>query len=314
MNNQSYTLLLGGTGFIGRHLSDELIRQGEHPLMYGITNTPETFSQYEWIEGKLDELDKIEEIFKNYSIKRVIHLVSTIWPNSPKEQIEVENKNVILPTFEIIKLMKNYQITEFVFFSSGGTVYGKSYHKESFKEDHVLDPINYYGEVKVLLENDLKNICKSLDINLLIVRPSNPFGTFSHATQGFIPIAINKILKNEEITIFGDGNIIRDYIPIQVMCEYIIKLCLKDKRNYQIYNIGSGFGLSLNQVIESLKTISNEDVKVSYKEHRLVDIDYMVLDINRLINEVGEIKFDINQYIKELYELFEQQLKEDKSH
>jgi UDP-glucose 4-epimerase len=125
-------------------------------------------------------------------------------------------------------------------------------------------------------------------INHLIVRPSNPYGSGQNlfGKQGLITVALGKILQNQPIEIWGDGNVIRDYLHISDLSQAIATLVDSDSIN-EVFNIGSGVGHSVNQIVEIIHEVSNLTTEVIYKPSRPVDIPVNILAIDKIKQKTG---------------------------
>ena len=123
--------------------------------------------------------------------------------------------------------------------------------------------------------------------------------------KDLIAVALGKIFAGEPITVWGDGSNVRDYIYIDDLCKAVVQLIEKDVHNTTI-NIGSGEGVSINDIIRVLKEVVDEKVKVDYLPARSVDVSHMILDTSRL-------KRYINMNFTSLHEgmtIFYRELKE----
>ena len=163
------------------------------------------------IKGELVNLDTMFLTLEAYKIDTVVHLVSTIIPGSDFENYKREYQNVIFPTIEIMKFCAERKI-KFVYFSSGGTIYGDTTDLRKFKETDPMLPISYYGWSKQMMENSIHYVHRTAGLEYLILRPSNPYGYGQniYGKQGLVAVAIGKILSGEPIQIWGDGSNIRD--------------------------------------------------------------------------------------------------------
>jgi UDP-glucose 4-epimerase len=169
-----------------------------------------------------------------------------------------------------------------IYFSSGGTIYGAK--KDAFfSERSLLAPISYYGQSKLLIEESIKFENRRSGLNYLILRPSNPYGIGQaiHAKQGLIAASIGNILNNKKITIWGDGSVVRDYIYIDDLIDAIVSI-IKSGGDNEIYNIGSGKGYSINEVIDTLTKCIAKKIEVEYVDARSVDVPSVVLDTSKL--------------------------------
>ena len=180
-------------------------------------------------------------------------------------------------------LLKKIKIADsrIVFISSGGTIYGNK--NGICSENDELSPIDIYGWLKLTMEKYIEMYCNANSIKYLIIRPSNPYGRYQniYGKQGIIAVSIGKILNNEVIEIWGDGKIIRDFISIDALVSNIYKLIESNVWN-EVFNIGSGVGHSINEILEMLKTITKREIVVKYMEGRIIDIKKNVLDISKL--------------------------------
>lgn len=279
-------LFIGGAGFIGSNLIRTLV--GRDDLnMFVLEPSFANISRLGGIDvqifrGTLQDIDFVQSIIEANHIDTIVHLVATIIPGSTFEDYKREYQQVIFPTIELMQYCAQKGV-KFVYFSSGGTVYGNRTDMTPFKEADAMAPISYYGWSKQMMENSILYVHRTAGLKYLIVRPSNPYGHGQniHAKQGLIAVALGKILAGEPITVWGDGSNVRDYIYIDDLCEAIAQLFEKDVCNTTL-NIGSGVGTSINDIIISLKDVVSEEVKVEYLPARSVDVAHMILDTTEL--------------------------------
>lgn len=305
-------LFLGGAGFIGSNVIKTLKRQGSNDLsIFVLEPSFANVSRLDGVDvqiyrGELSDIDFVQSIIEANQIDTVVHLVATIIPGSTFEDYKREYQHVIFPTIELMQICAQRQI-RFVYFSSGGTVYGNRTDMTPFKETDAMAPISYYGWSKQMMENSILYVHRTTGLKYLIVRPSNPYGHGQniHAKQGLVAVALGKILAGEPITVWGDGSNVRDYIYIDDLCEAVVQLLEKEVCNTTI-NIGSGQGASINDIINVLKEVVSEEVKVDYQPARSVDVSHMILDTTRLQQYVN-LKITP---LKEGVEAFYRQVKE----
>lgn len=299
-------LLVGGAGFIGSNLIYSLVSRGDCQIS---VLEPE-FASLQRLEGmpvniyrgELSNLDKLETIIIKQKISVVVHLVSTIIPGSDFDDYQREFTNVIFPSIRLMELCSERGI-KFVYFSSGGTIYGdRKGDVVPFKEECPMAPISYYGWSKQMMENSILYMHRTQGLRYLILRPSNPFGIGQnlYGKQGLIAVAIGKILAGEKITIWGDGSAVRDYIYIDDLSQALVDILENDNIINTTLNIGSGVGYSINQIIDIIRKVVDENVLVEYVEARKVDVSSVILDITKVRNlicfnpqsiEVGISKF-----------------------
>lgn len=301
-------LFIGGAGFIGSSLVKKFVEEQTYNLF---VLEPEKASiqrleSYEdkvvILRGDLRDSLFVEKILKKQKIDIVMHLVSALLPDSTFEDYQNEMNDLMLPSMNLMKMCSELEI-KFVFFSSGGAIYGNS-ETGLHKEDDKLEPISYYGLSKCVMEEAIRFESHRAGLKYLILRPSNPFGKGQnlYGRQGLIAVALGKILKNEPITIWGDGKSIRDYIYIDDLADCVYLLISKHIKNRTI-NIGSGIGYSVNDIIEFICEYVKGNVKVEYVGKRSVDVSAVVMDTHQLYDTIkfkaSDIKACIGKFVNE---------------
>lgn len=300
-------LFIGGGGFIGSNL----VRHIDKGIYEVHILEPQT-ANLSRLDGlnvtvhrcQLTDTESIKNIIEKYDIHTIVHLVSTLIPGSTYEDYKNEFKNVIFPSIELMEICANKKI-KFVYFSSGGTIYGNRNDTKPFDEDDDMSPISYYGWSKQMMENSILFKHRTAGLKYLIVRPSNPYGHGQniHARQGLVAVAIGKILEDLPVEVWGDGSAIRDYIYIDNLAEMFCQLMEKDVSNVTL-NLGSGRGYSVNDVLAFLKIASGVDFKIEYKNPRPVDVSNMVLDVDKLKKHVD---IDITPFMDGVRIFFEEE-------
>ncbi|SHG29743.1 UDP-glucose 4-epimerase [Flavobacterium fluvii] len=305
-------LLLGGTGFIGKNIIEFYINDLEVNLILVTRNKSNIDARLFSSErvtvniGSISDIDFIKKIVVDCNINVIIHLVSNLIASSSDEEFYEGMDNVIMPTFKLIDFIANKEI-KLLFFSSGGTIYGNA--NSRIDETTALNPINNYGFSKLLIEDYIYFKRSSSQLNCIVIRPSNVYGSFQSfiGNQGFISIAINKIYNNEPIVIWGDGNSIRDYIHVDDVVEVIQKL-LSHSISNTILNLSTGVGKSLLEIIEIIEKNLDKKAIVCFNNKRNVDANSVILDNSRLVATIPQefisveegIKKQINYFIKSL--------------
>ena len=278
-------LFIGGAGFIGSNLIRSINRDKYHIMVVepkcAYTDRLSGLD-LKLVNGALDNVEFIKDLINQEKIQIVVHLVSTLIPGSSYEDYKQEYKNVIFPSIELMEFCAQKGVS-FVYFSSGGTVYGNRSDVLPFVETDPLAPISYYGWSKQMMENSIKFMHRTMGLDYLILRPSNPYGHGQNlfGKQGLVAVAIGKILRRETVEVWGDGSAVRDYIYIDDLAKAFSQLIEKDVKNVTL-NIGSGRGYSVNDVLAFLKIVSQQDFKIEYKNPRPVDVSNMVLDLKNL--------------------------------
>ncbi len=300
-------LLIGGAGFIGSNIIVELSKRE----CYTIYVLEPEFASIERIErlpvkiirGTISDISLLESLLIKEKIDVLIHLVSTIIPGSDYDDFKREFTNVIFPSIRLMEICSKRDV-KFVYFSSGGTIYGdRMGDVVPFRETDSVAPISYYGWSKQMMENSILYMNRTQKLRYLILRPSNPYGHGQnlYGKQGFIAVSLGKIIAGDSITVWGDGSSVRDYIYIDDLSNAVISILETDDIVNQTINIGSGIGFSLNQIIDIIRGIVVEEVVVDYVPARKADVSSVVLDINTLKSLIPFNPVGIEKGIRSFY-------------
>lgn len=308
MSGKERCLIYGGGGFIGSHLAEKLLESG-----YSVTIFDKLNFSGKNISDFTDKINIIEGDFNNEmdlknslkDIDHVYHLVSSTLPATSNENPVYDVETNLVSSLKLIKECINKKIKKFIFLSSGGTVYGIP-EKIPIAENHRTNPICSYGIVKKTIEEYLFMYEKIHGLDYFVFRLSNPYGERQNplAAQGVIPVFINQAIYGQPISIWGNGEVIRDYIYIKDAVEVLAE-ALSMNSSHRVFNLSSGTGYSLNQIIEMIEAVSGMDLNVIYKEGRNVDVPVNILD-NTLVrgtfnwNPDTTIKTGINRTYKYL--------------
>jgi len=272
-------LVLGGSGFLGGHLIDGFLAEGHCVTSIDVAKERyrQTPSQVNFIEadfGNRGDLTNAFE-FKQYDV--VVHLVSTTLPLSSNIDPIFDISTNLVESVALLDLCIKYKVKKFVYFSSGGTVYGNT-DVSQISEDHPTLPICSYGIVKLAFEKYIQMYHHLYGIDYSILRVSNPYGPRQdpRKMQGVVGVFLYKVLQKEKITIWGDGSVIRDYIYVDDVIEAAL-LAIKSKELH-LLNIGSGSSTTLIQLVKTIESVLGVSADIEYKGARNFDAQRMVLD------------------------------------
>lgn len=286
-------LVFGGTGFIGSNLVPRLLSEGNNLTIIDQqkphkVNRQLIHKNIKYIKCDITNIVSLERtINKLGNIDVLIYLISTTKPTYSNENPVYDINSNLNSIVNLLQLQKIRLIKKIIYLSSGGTVYGDQL-TDKISELHQTNPIVSYGIIKLAIEKYLLIHQKRNKNKLIILRVSNPYGPgqIPGEGQGLIATIISKNLNKSKIEIFGDGKLVRDYIYIDDLIEAILK-CLKYEGSEKIFNIGSGSGKNINEIINIVCTIlgSNMD-NINYVDSRVYDLDKNILDISLAKNEL----------------------------
>lgn len=280
-------LVLGGNGFIGSHLVDKLLFEGHVVRVFDKNGEHyrKALPNVEYHLGEFGNRGLLSDALVGIDI--VVHLISTTLPKTSNDDPVFDIQSNVVETLFLLEQCVARKVKKIVFSSSGGTVYGIP-QIVPVPEEHPTNPICSYGIGKLTIEKYL-NLYKQLyNIDYVIIRPSNPYGERQNpfGIQGAIPVFLGKILRNEPISIWGTGSVVRDYIYIEDLINAIY-CTIKQNVNSRVYNIGSGQGHSLNDLLTIMKNVTGCNFTVSYTNSRSYDVPEIYLGITRASNELN---------------------------
>lgn len=308
-------LVTGGAGYIGSHTCVELLNKGyEVVVVDNLSNSSKiALDRVERITGKkltfyeADLLNRaaIEEIFeKEKEIDTVIHFAGLkAVGESVQKPLEYYHNN-ITGTLILCEVMRKYGVKNLIF-SSSATVYGTP-ESLPIKEDFPLSTTNPYGATKLMIEGILKDLQHSdPEWNIIILRYFNPIGAHESGSIGEDPKGIPNNLvpyitqvavgKLECLNIFGDdydtvdGTGVRDYIHVVDLAlghvQSVIKL--KEKKGILYYNLGTGHGYSVLQMVKGFEKVSGKKINYAIRPRRAGDIAACYADASKAREELN---------------------------
>ncbi len=277
-------VVLGAAGFIGTNLLLSLTRNPNNDII-AVDEYMDYFDEsvrkldVNFLESKFETDTNFFEILQGADI--VYHLISTNNPTSSNKNIGSDIANNVLITVDILEACVNAKVNRVVFISSGGTVYGDR-ALNPINENEETNPINTYGIQKLTIEKILYLYYKMHNLDYRIIRLANPYGPFQrpNGRLGVVTTFVYKALNEQVLNVYGDGTVIRDYIYIDDAVKGIIDITFSDT-DEKIYNLGSGVGVSVKQIIDIISKHVGESLKVKYFPKRSVDVPINILDVTK---------------------------------
>lgn len=273
-------VIFGGGGFIGSTVADRLLLVGhelrifERPRVAFYRKFAES-ERVEWVAGDLSSIHDVSDAISGVDI--VLHLVSTTLPKSSNDDPIYDVQSNVVATLQMLNAMVAHNVRKIVFISSGGTVYGKPMYLP-IDENHPTDPLVSYGITKLAIEKYLQMYSHLYGIRAITLRVANPYGERQRieTAQGAVGVFLHHALKGLPIEIWGDGSVTRDYIHVSDVAEAFVR-AMEYSGAKSFFNISSGAGTSLNELIGMLEVVTGKPIEVRYLPSRSFDVPVSVL-------------------------------------
>ena len=306
--NDKRVMIIGAGGFIGTNLTCRLILDEYKLICADLPDVDLSIAQdheAKIVRGSLCD-DPVDIYRALDGVDTVYHLVSTTCPTNSNSAIAKEAQDNIVATIRLLDECVKNKVKKVVFLSSGGTVYGKD-HDGVLSETDATSPISSYGIQKLVIEKYLFLYKELYGLDYRIVRLSNPYGPYQRpdGVQGLVAACTWRMLKGEPIQIYGDGSVIRDYIYIEDAIEGIINIS-SDRAKYRLYNLGSGIGISVKEIVDTVGRVLNTRPDIINSPARQVDVPKNILNIDRYEAEFGSpIHIELDEGIWRLAQFYE---------
>lgn len=282
-------LITGGAGFIGSHIVDEFIEDDFNVIIVdnlssGKKENINLSAMFE--EGDICDKEFLERVFGRYKIDYVIHHAAQIDVRKSVSNPIYDAQINIIGLLNLLELSVKNGIKKFIFASSGGVVYGEP-EEIPVSEAYPKGPLSPYGVSKLSSEYYLYYYNKTYGLPYIALRYGNVYGPRQdpHGEAGVIAIFIGKILDNDNLTVFGTGDQIRDYVFVKDVVKanrlsLDINVEGEDIDDFA-FNIGTGVGTSVNGLIEHLKKITGYDKSPIYAPPRPGELQKIILNTKK---------------------------------
>ncbi len=305
-------LITGGTGFIGSHTIIDLLEKGYEVISIDnlsrskqiIAERIKTITQKEFTNYRVDcrDLPKLRNIVSGHpDIVGIIHFAAFKSVSESVQKPMIYFDNNLNSTINILRIAEEYNIPNFVF-SSSCSVYGNTNELPVHELTPVASPESPYGWTKLLAEQMISAHAKTVSANFISLRYFNPVGAHNSGMIGEIPYAEPENLvpnitqtaigKKESFTVFGnkydtrDGSCIRDYVHVMDIAEahtLALQYLLENRNsaNYEVFNLGSGAGVSVLELIHAFEKVSGIKLNYNIGEPREGDVVSIFADNNK---------------------------------
>jgi len=294
-------LIVGGAGYIGSHVNKLLAKNSFKTVVFDnlVYGHREAVQWGEFVLGDLADRDQIRLCFRKYPIEAVMHFSAFAYVGESVVHPARYYMNNVANTLNLLEAMREANVRYFIFSSTCAT-YGVP-QEIPIIEDHPQRPVNPYGRSKLMIENILEDYDKAYGIRHVNLRYFNAAGADPEGKIGerhspethLIPLAVYAALGiNNDIRIFGtdyptkDGTCIRDYIHVTDLSDAHIKALeyVKDKDMSNSFNLGNGIGHSVREIIDAVKRISGNDIRVIESERREGDPPVLISNYKKAVD------------------------------
>ncbi len=278
--------VLGGAGFLGSHLTAALLDRGATVRVFdrpnadlkALTGIAQHTDRWSFVPG--DFVNEADQQRVVNGIDVVYHVLSTTIPATSNANPAYDVASNLVSTVNLLAACVASGVQRVVFVSSGGTVYGKP-QELPIPETHGTTPWCSYGIVKVAIEHYLRLFHHLHGLRYTIARLSNPYGPHQRleGAQGAASVLLARAHSGRPIEIWGDGSVVRDFVFVEDAVEGILAAATRGG-DAGVFNIGSGVGTSLNELVEAILRVADREVTVDHHPGRPFDVPVNVLDVS----------------------------------
>ena len=309
MMNYKKALVTGGAGFIGSHLTEKLHQNNIEVLVVDnlLTGKKENLLSLDLentIYGDVGSEETLK-IIKNFNPDVCFHLAAQSSVVISVEDPLLDFEHNLLQPVQLIKTLLETDCKQFIFTSSGGTIFGEPEVIPTSEDDYAGEPASPYGLAKKKLNELIEVMLQNETMSYSILNLSNVYGPRQdpHGEAGVMSIFTGKILNNETPTIYGDGEQTRDYVYVLDVVDALIKSSESEENLF--LNIGTGIETSVNELVSILSKKISWDGEPNYEPMREGELLRSVLNYNRAKDQIGwEPNYTLDTGLDELISWF----------
>jgi UDP-glucose 4-epimerase len=280
-------ILIGGAGFLGSALRTVLAARGHEVLVVGRGAAPALGDRETYVPA--DDLNQLPGLLAATPSDSIIDLAYATVPSTSVGDPVGDFSDNLGALLRHLELARSLRPRRYIFVSSGGTVYGDA--PSPVAETLAGRPLSPYGITKLACEHYALLYYRVHDVPAIVLRPSNVYGPGQRprAEQGIIAAAFGAAIDRRPLPLFDGGAQIRDFLYVDDFCAAVMAVLDRGSIG-DIYNVGSGAGISIRDLLDRIGTITGEDglsVRLDPRPRRRFDVSASVLDIARLASATG---------------------------
>lgn len=264
-------LVTGGAGFIGSHVANHLAELGNEVVVLDDLSggfEDQVPSKATFVEGSICDVDLVDSLFEKYNFEYVYHLAAYAAEGLSHFIKKFNHENNLIGSIHLINASVRHKVKCFVFTSSIA-VYGEN--QLPMHEDLVPKPEDSYGISKYSVELELEASRKMFGLNYVIFRPHNVYGEHQNIGDKYrnvIGIFMNSIMRDESLTIFGDGKQTRAFSYISDVSPHIASSAFDEGVYNRVFNIGADTPYAVLELAEVVKRALNKEVDIVFLPER----------------------------------------------
>jgi len=282
-------LIIGGAGFLGSAIASAALEAG-----HAVRILTRPTRSLERLVGILDQIEVVHGDFLDdhvvgealTGVDAVVHSLSTTFPKTVVASAVYDVSTNLVPTMRLVDHCLRQGVRNLTYISSGGTVYGEARYLP-IDEEHPREPLSLYGLSKLTIENYLRFIAREQKIAAKILRVSNPYGPSQNAfgVQGIVGVALGRMRRGLPVTLYGDGQHVRDYIDVRDVAAAIGRAI--EFPESAVINVGTGVGTPLIDLVHAVGAAAGLACRIERAPDRGIDVRRNVLAVGRARELLG---------------------------
>lgn len=281
-------LVVGGNGFVGSYVVDELVAAGHEVTAFDRFSGEQRFtaSGVRAIAGDFLNTGELGAALRGHDV--VYHFLSTSNPASAESDPLLDVRTNVTGSIELFRMAAERGVGHVYFASTGGAIYGDQ-TTPVVDETAMPEPVSPYAIGKLTIERYLDYFRRTHGLESTVLRLSNPYGPRQNPNrrQGVIPIFLRSLYREEPLTVFGDGSMVRDYIYVEDLARMVVRP-LGRRSAHRLFNLGSGVPHSLDEILEAISRVTGREPRVERREAPRTFVRRIALSVERYRAEFGD--------------------------